>query len=347
MSNFWSELGQGLQNFGQQRQARQYEDQEQARVAQERLRRQQELDRNYAWEVASNLAPDQELDDDTAAVFTKAGPEIGAYIAIDPLTGKRKWKGTQQQQTGAARERAAQETAERQNAVLKAQQDELTRQAKLNETVAAFTKATGRRPTRDELYKFMSETGAMDPKQMVEWDMEDKRIKSQEAIAARALAAAGRDNRWVPGAGTGPKPPVQLDPQQLINEARRAFASGRMDQTEYQNAIKEIGRVGNLQRAPLQTYMNELQGDLTEFHNRQLPQGTQPKQFGDYRNPDAIQKYLEYIQGDSDWQAQAQADLQDPQNIQRYIDFVKQIQQKWQTEAPPQQQEAPWWQVWR
>ena len=346
MSNFWSALGQGLTQFGQQRQQRQMQEQDIAREQQRYDQLQRERDRSYAWDVAQNLAPDQELDDASFGALSKAGPELQAYIQRDPLTGKRKWAGTQQQRTGAAREKAALEAAERNNALVAKQQEELARRDAATNALKDFTAKNGRHPTRDELFRIMTETGSMDPKMLGDWHLEDARIKSQEAMQRRYLAAAGRDDRYTPA---GPRQPQPLDLVGLRNEARKKFAQGTMTQDEYNVITRELNRVEGLQKNPLQFYMNDVQNDLTQFYNSGIkPQG-QPDAAWDpdpiknqIRRPEVAERYLQYIQSDPDWQMQAEQDLRDPQAIQRYIGFVQQLQKKWQDEQAAQQNQGSW-----
>jgi hypothetical protein len=78
-----------------------------------------------------------------------------------------------------------------------------------------------------------------------------------------------------------------------------------------------------------------------------LKEGQTPKPFKDLRNPEVIGNYLKYIQSDPDWQTQAQADLQDPANVQRYMQFVQQIQKKWQEQAAQEAAQQPQgWRAW-
>lgn len=345
MSNFWSNLGQGLTQFGHQRQQRQEYDREVARQEEERQQRQFERDRSYAWEVASNLAPDQELDDASFGALSKAGPEISAYVHQDPTTGKRLWRGTQQQRTSAARERAAQEAAERQNSILANQEAELQRREKLNRAVAEFTTKNGRRPSREELFGMMAQTETLDPKMVVDWDMDQARIKSAEALQQRYLAQANRDNRWVPSQPRQTNQP--LDVQQLLSRARSAFAAGTMTAEEYQQSVQEINRIAQLQKNPLQFYMNDLQNDITSFGNASLQPGQPQKDFSAYRNPETMEQFLKYIQSDPTFQAQLEMDIQSPEDRQRYIAFVQQIRDKWQQEQANQPAQAPWYQFWR
>jgi hypothetical protein len=341
MSNFFSALGQGLTNFGHARQERQQYDQ-QVGIEQERYNRQlQDKDRSYAWEVAQNLAPDQELDDVSWAALQKGGPELGAYVQQDPLTGKRKWRGTQQQQTSAAREQAQIEAARRSNELVAKQQEELTRRDAATAALKDFAAKNGRHPTRDELFKIMTESGTMDPKQLGDWHLENARIDASEAQSKRALAMADRYSRMP--VGPQPRPAAApLDINQLRNETRKRLAQGMLDPEEYSFVNEQLRKMEGLQRGPLQFYMNDLSNDLTGRYQELNP--NKPAQWGNeegnpIRNPQFAQQYLEYTQSNPEWQSMAAGDGLTPEDIQRYQAFVKQMQEKWQGEEMQRQQE--------
>lgn len=347
MSNFLSALGQGLVNFGGMRQQRQFQEAEFERD-QDRLRQQQQdRDRNYAWEVASHMSPNQVVDTPTWETLSKAGPELGAYVQLDPVSGQRKWIGTQQQKTNAAREAASLDMAKRQNAVLSQQQEELERVENLNKAMAEFTATHNRRPTRDELYQMGSSLGALSAKDLINWDMQDKQIASQEAMAKRALAAAQRDNRWMPT--TRQQPSGEIDYNVLRAQLERRHKLGMIKDDVYENARKGLERQMRIATNPLQAYMNDFTSDLTEYYNQKNP-NTDPIQWDpsntQVRNSALAEEFLSQIIGSSDWAAQAESDNLD---VDRYVQFIQQQIEKIRKdeEARAAQQQPSWYEFWR